>query len=127
VLSDEQVGLGSVSGSGLNAGNIARGEPRFYFFRAKPSNRVYFVFSCPTSTKIRLRMTYSTCKPTIAHHVAELGIDVDKSLEVGDPEDIDDLIKLHDVPDEDQGKIVQQNISKPARPGRGKARILKKQ
>jgi len=125
VIGDSEVGLGSTDASSLTAKTITVAEPRFYLARLHPSERKYFVFSCPETTKIKTRMVYSTCKQTMLHHLAELGIEFDKSIEVGDPADIDDLLRLHDKPDTTQGKIVVQEYSKPSRPGRGAARLRK--
>ncbi|GBG32220.1 Twinfilin [Hondaea fermentalgiana] len=125
---DSTVALGETSPSTrLSSSTIATSEPRFYLVRqVDTSNNVYYIFSCPEGTKIRVRMLYSTCKATLAHHIDELGIELTKVFELGDPSDIDDLLKMYDTPDESAGKIKQANYAKPSRPGRGKARIMKK-
>lgn len=127
VVGDANVGLGSsTSGPTLSAATICQNEPRFYLVRQKAStSNVYFIFSCPQGIKIRTRMLYSTCKATLTHHLSELGVEITKVFEIGEPKDIDDMLKMYDTPDVEAGKMKQQNFSKPARPGRGKARVMK--
>mmetsp|Transcript_12017 Transcript_12017/g.23521 ORF Transcript_12017/g.23521 Transcript_12017/m.23521 type:complete len:329 (+) Transcript_12017:212-1198(+) len=123
---DSTVAKGSSEASQLDSSTIAH-EPRFYLVRqVDTSNNVYYIFSCPEGTKIRVRMLYSTCKATLAAHLDELDIEITKVFELGEPGDIDDLLKMYDTPDDDAGQIRQANFSKPSRPGRGKARVMKK-
>jgi len=125
--SGESVELGSTTKeSTLSCATIFTAGPRFYVLRHPTSGRIYFIFSCPTQSKIKDRMVYSTAKATIHHRLTEVGIDINKVLEIGDTNDFDDLLKLHETPDENAGKIVFKEISKPARPGRGKARLPNK-
>uniref|UniRef100_A0A7S2RQM7 ADF-H domain-containing protein n=1 Tax=Mucochytrium quahogii TaxID=96639 RepID=A0A7S2RQM7_9STRA len=127
VLKDEVVDIGSgATGDELTTQNMNAGEPRFYILRLQKSGNVFLVFSCPAGAKIRDRMLYSTCKATLTYHMAEIGLVVTKVVEVGDPEDISDILALHDKTDENAGKIIQQNFSRPSRPGRGRAKIIRK-
>jgi len=119
------VKLGNCADDTLTNSSIETKSPRFYIVRKTDTTQnVYYVFSCPEGTKIRDRMTYSTCKATLGHHISELGIEVDKVFELGDPLEIDEIMKMHDTVDEDTGKLVQTKVSKPSRPGRGKARVM---
>jgi len=105
-------------------------EPRFTFYKYEHSHEgesfdsTLFIYSCPNSSPIKLKMLYSTVKSVVAGAAEEAGITIERSgkVEVTDIEDfsVDDInAQLHPV----QEKV--EKFSRPMRPGRGKPRMTR--
>jgi len=112
-------------------------EPRFHFFgynhEFEGSNVTSFVyiFSCPDGSKgtksapVRMRMLYSSSKANVAEIVKSVGGAINAKIEIntGDEINEDELVNLlHPIKAE-----AKQNFSRPARPGKGGARLIRKQ
>jgi len=112
-------------------------EPRFHFFAYKHeydgSNVTSYVylFSCPDGSKgtksapVRMRMLYSSSKANVAEIVKSVGGAISAKLEIntGDEINEEELVNLlHPVKAE-----AKQNFSRPSRPGKGGARLIRKQ
>lgn len=101
-------------------GKVDVKEPRFYLVRrlgTPVGDRTYLVFSCPESSPIRQRMVYSTCKATLLAQASLGGVEY-KLLEIRSPGELDDLFVREEVVDEDAGKLIFKDTSKPKAPGR---------
>eukprot|EP00128_Syssomonas_multiformis_P002469 Colp12_sorted_trinity150504_noHs@27483 len=61
-------------------------EPRFYVYSAGLSN--VFLYCCPGGSPPKLRMAYSTAKPSVADALHNQGITIAVKLENSDPEEI---------------------------------------
>jgi len=111
-------------------------EPRFHIYayshNYENSNVRSFVylFSCPDGSKgtksapVRMRMLYSTSKANVADIVKSAGSDIDAKLEINTGEEINEeelLLTLH--PQKAEAKAT---FSKPVRPGKGGARLIRK-
>jgi twinfilin-like protein len=62
-------------------------EPRFVFLKL-PSRSVCFVYVCPLSSAVRLRMQYASCKSSVLAQLKALGADVERSFECDDAKEI---------------------------------------
>mmetsp|Transcript_4426 Transcript_4426/g.5130 ORF Transcript_4426/g.5130 Transcript_4426/m.5130 type:complete len:378 (+) Transcript_4426:86-1219(+) len=124
--------LVSSSSSDLSSSTIEKAEPRFYLVRRPTlsANVTYFVYTCPENSKVRSRMLFSTSKAAVTNYLAENGIEVSKFVEVSDPAEIDSMFlgleSSVKTSSSNDVELKQPVISKPSRPGRGKARIIKK-
>ncbi|KAH3756409.1 hypothetical protein Pelo_11751 [Pelomyxa schiedti] len=64
---------------------ISQQEPRFYLFKHNQSGGVIqnlFIYCCPDKSPPRLRMVYSTVKPTAVSAVTQNGISLSKTMEI---------------------------------------------
>jgi len=112
-------------------------EPRFHLFGythnhegASVTSLVY-IYSCPDgsngskSAPVRMRMLYSSSKANVAEIVKAAGGQIDARLEVNTGEEINEeelLTSLHP-----QKAEQVKSFSRPSRPGKGGARLIKKQ
>lgn len=97
---------------------ISATEPSYHLFSFQ--NQIFFVYACPTESKVKQRMVYSATKSSIVGFIANMGINVDRSVEVSDP---DDLTEAHLLPQDMTNVNPIQRMTKPKRPGRGAARV----
>jgi hypothetical protein len=88
-----------------------------------------FIFSCPENVHVRIKMTMSSAKASVIAAAGDKGVAFDKTLEIRGADEINDLIQseLGAPASGDVGGSSAANIShaKPARPGRGKAKVSK--
>ena len=111
------------------SGAISASEPRYSFYsHPNPSSgevEILFIYTCPSSSKIKERMIYSTGKSwtrTVAERDA--GIVVAKSLEATEPSELtlDMLGQGADAANEDRSGASTpaggSGFSRPKRPGR---------
>lgn len=63
---------------------LVQNEPRFYVYRFSPS-QIVFLYCCPDGSPQKLRMLYSTSKPTVIAHTSDrIGISFAKKIELND-------------------------------------------
>ena len=112
------------------AGSISTTEPRYSFYShptaAAATPSIMFIYTCPSGSKIKERMVYSTGKSwtrTVAERDA--GIDIAKSLEATEPEELTaDLVSAGSGASESQESSRTATpsggggFSRPKRPGR---------
>ena len=92
----------------------------------------YFVYCCPSTAPVREKMCYSTAKTSALSELRTLGVQFDKIIEVDGAQEIPGRIKEEE--EERNGvanggatsKAAEHKHSKPKRPGRGRARNVKK-
>jgi len=112
-------------------------EPRFHFFAYTHDNEgssvtsFVYLYSCPDgsngskSAPVRMRMLYSSSKANVAEIIKAAGGNIDARLEVNTGEEINEeelLTTLHP-----QKAEQAKNFARPSRPGKGGARLIKKQ
>ncbi|KAG0321753.1 Toll-like receptor 9 [Podila horticola] len=113
--------------------NIDGDAPRFTFFAYEHTHSgtehdtLVFMYTCPSKSKIRERMLYSSCRSGVLQAAKdEAGLNVDKKLETTDVEDLTEdflLEELHpkshavNSPYSNSGAGAGRGFSKPARPG----------
>nr|OQO24702.1 hypothetical protein B0A51_08616 [Rachicladosporium sp. CCFEE 5018] len=95
-LPDETLRLASstpsVSPSDL-ASTLSQTDPRLSFYSfpsTSPEPKILYIYTCPTASKVKERMMYSTSK-TFTRLIAQesAGVVVAKSIEASDPSDMD--------------------------------------
>jgi hypothetical protein len=86
----------------------------------------FFVFCCPEDVPIRAKMMMSSAKATVLGSAMEHDNSFDRLLETRDIADFDSLIKTELNPaTEAVAAIAPAAISKPSRPGKGRAKVAK--
>lgn len=95
--------------------------PRFTFwtynhnFEDKDLSSIFFIYSCPTSSKVKERMVYSSSKASIVNYALSKGIVIEQTLETSDVADLTSSF-LHNYIH--PPKEVETVYKKPSRPGR---------
>jgi|ERR1711974_592946 len=111
--------------------SIPEKAPLYSFYNWEHENEgetvtsTLFIYSCPTGSKVKPRMLYSSVKTTAAAAAEKAGNTIDKKLEITDPEDElkeEDLMFICHPPDVEKKK----KFSKPARPGKGGRRLIRR-
>jgi len=113
------------------AHELDRNEPRFTFFKythtfkGESIDSNVFIYSNPDNSPIKLRMLYSTVKSVVSAAAEESGIIVERNgkIEADDPSEVTAEYlnsALHPVKEQKKG------FARPARPGKGGARLIKK-
>ncbi|TPX45563.1 hypothetical protein SeMB42_g00655 [Synchytrium endobioticum] len=127
-----------ICAAGDVAANIPHTNPRFVLYRHTNSpnklDATLFIYVCPTSSKVKERMLYSSAKANVIQTIEQaLGNLITKKVEIDDPNDIHpSWIEDHLFPDQSSthsdsptlsgGK---PNFSKPKPAGRGPTRMTK--
>ncbi|KAF2763477.1 actin monomer binding protein-like protein [Pseudovirgaria hyperparasitica] len=96
--------------------DISSTEPRYSFYR-HTNDAILFIYTCPTTSKIKERMIYATSERSVRGlATSEAGIEIAKKLEASNPADV----TAQSIEDEFKETIVEtkQAFSKPKRPGR---------
>ncbi|CAG8548893.1 22004_t:CDS:10, partial [Racocetra persica] len=125
-VKNERIELDSTSKIDIDelADTLSSEEPRFSFFTYEHSHEgqeyqsTIFIYTCPTSSKIRERMLYSSCRGSvIAYGESDCGLTVAKKLETNDPKDLTKAFILDELhpPVEVAPRLT---FSRPRPPGR---------
>ncbi|KAG0215567.1 Twinfilin-1 [Mortierella sp. NVP41] len=131
---NEQIDLVSEAKLGANEvhKNIDEESPRFTFFayehthNGSAQDSLVFMYTCPSKSKIRERMLYSSCRAGVLQAAKDdAGLNVDKKLETTDVSDLTEAFILEELhPKTAQsafgtttGANSPRGFSKPARPG----------
>lgn len=97
---------------------IAAKEPRYVFYRYREIEAapLLFIYSCPSGSKVKERMIYSTSRAYVASKVAEeAGLTIDKKMEASDSDDLSATA----LADEFKSKVeVKKTFDRPRRPGK---------
>jgi len=112
-------------------------EPRFHFFaythdhEGSSVTSFVYLYSCPDgsngskSAPVKMRMLYSSSKANVGEIVKAAGGQIDAKLEINTGDEINEEELLNTLHPQ---KVEQsKNFSKPSRPGKGGARLIKKQ
>ncbi|KAF9109988.1 hypothetical protein BGX27_006902 [Mortierella sp. AM989] len=114
--------------------NIDEESPRFTFFayehthNGKAHDSLVFMYTCPSKSKIRERMLYSSCRAGVLQAAKDdAGLEVGKKLETTDVSDLTEDFILDELHPKTQpasggsssssGSGGARGFSKPARPG----------
>ncbi|KAF9208381.1 hypothetical protein BGZ49_008966 [Haplosporangium sp. Z 27] len=112
--------------------NIDQESPRFTFFayehthNGKAHDSLVFMYTCPSKSKIRERMLYSSCRSGVLQAAKDdAGLDVEKKLETTDVSDLTEDFVLDELHPKTQSSFGinsttstgARGFSKPARPG----------
>ncbi|KAF9354981.1 hypothetical protein BGX26_007142 [Mortierella sp. AD094] len=114
--------------------NIDEESPRFTFFayehthNGKAHDSLVFMYTCPSKSKIRERMLYSSCRAGVLQAAKDdAGLDVEKKLETTDVSDLTEDFVLEELHPKTQSSFGSSSsgttstgargFSKPARPG----------
>ncbi|KAF9119956.1 Twinfilin-2, partial [Mortierella sp. 14UC] len=111
--------------------NIDEESPRFTFFAYEHTHNgtaydsLVFMYTCPSKSKIRERMLYSSCRAGVLQGAKDdAGLNVDKKLETTDVSDLTEAFLLEELHPKTQsafgtttGINSPRGFSKPARPG----------
>ncbi|KAF9910959.1 hypothetical protein EC991_005134 [Linnemannia zychae] len=111
--------------------NIDEESPRFTFFAYEHTHNgtahdsLVFMYTCPSKSKIRERMLYSSCRAGVLQGAKDdAGLNVDKKLETTDVSDLTEAFLLEELHPKTQsafgtttGVNSPRGFSKPARPG----------
>eukprot|EP01098_Paradermamoeba_levis_P004891 TRINITY_DN2085_c0_g1_i1.p1 TRINITY_DN2085_c0_g1~~TRINITY_DN2085_c0_g1_i1.p1 ORF type:complete len:205 (+),score=75.57 TRINITY_DN2085_c0_g1_i1:505-1119(+) len=112
------------------AGEISITEPRFTFFLYPHSynnadvTTQLFIYSCPNEAPVKMKMMYSTVKAVAVSCAEEVGFKLDKKMEITELSELSENY----VNEEIHGRVVEEKkaFSKPAKPGKGPARLIRK-
>ena len=100
------------------ASTLSQTDPRFSFYSYPGSTtQIVYMYTCPTASKVKQRMMYSTSKRFV-HMIAEqkAGVVVAKSLEATEFEDLSEQALAQEFGGDD--KAEKKTFSRPKRPGR---------
>ncbi|KAF9930638.1 Twinfilin-1 [Mortierella alpina] len=111
--------------------NIDEDSPRFTFYayehehKGAAEDSLVFMYTCPTKSKIRERMLYSSCRAGVLTAAKDnAGLNVDKKLETTDVSDLTEAYildelhpKAHSAFGSTTGVNSPRGFSKPTRPG----------
>ncbi|KAF9155901.1 hypothetical protein BG015_008150 [Linnemannia schmuckeri] len=111
--------------------NIDEEAPRFTFYAYEHTHNgtahdsLVFMYTCPSKSKIRERMLYSSCRAGVLQAAKDdAGLNVDKKLETTDVSDLTEAFILDELHPKAQsafgtttGANSPRGFSKPARPG----------
>jgi twinfilin-like protein len=117
------------SGSLENARNLlSTKEPRFGLFRfshqrdGNTLSPIVFVYSSSDNAPIKLKMLYSTVKAVANESAENVGLKIDKKIEISEPSEFTEQLLLDTLY---PPVAVKTSFSKPQAPGRGKPRLTK--
>ncbi|KAG2228262.1 hypothetical protein INT45_011054 [Circinella minor] len=101
-LEKETIELDTTSDVSINDvhSKLPENAPRFTFYTLTVDNTdvVLFIYTCPSSSKIRERMLYSSSKANVITNASsELNLEVTKKLETSDPSDLTEDYLLEEV------------------------------
>jgi twinfilin-like protein len=100
------------------ASTLSQTDPRFSFYSYPGSTtQIVYMYTCPTASKVKQRMMYSTSKRFV-QMIAEqkAGVVVAKSLEATEFEDLSEQALAQEFGGDD--KAEKKTFSRPKRPGR---------
>jgi twinfilin-like protein len=127
----ELLGIHNLSSASKLAGVIPSEGPCYTFYRYKHSHlgstfdSNVFIYSCPSGSKVKLRMLHSTVKAVVADAAAQAGFSVDRAgkIEVNEPSDVTEELLLDNL----HPKVVATTrFTRPMRPGRGPRSLPKR-
>lgn len=102
---------------------ISPDYPQFNVLKNK--GKVFFIYSCPSGSKVKERMVYASNKQGVLNHLKNQGISVEKSLEVGDAVELElSELEPETVAAEGEdgsaasGTVKNLKFNRPSRPGR---------
>lgn len=89
----------------------------------KQSNANIFVYYCPDLAQPRQKMFYSSAKSMVAKVITNLGIEINKNLEMSEHKDMSQRALIDELYPK---KVDSKSFAKPKRQGKGVARLAPK-
>lgn len=94
---------------------ISSESPQFSI--AKLNNKIYFIYTCPSGSKVKERMIYASNKQGVINHFKK-SFPIEKALEVGDAIELE-LSEFDTSEDHtDDNSASKPKFNRPTRPGR---------
>lgn len=96
--------------------SIPSSNPAFTFFRLPESDKVVYIYTCPSSSPVKERMLYASSSRSIYNWATtEGGLNVVKKVEESEPSEIE----VKELGEEEKPKVeVKARFDRPKRPGR---------
>eukprot|EP01095_Lingulamoeba_sp_RSL-Kostka_P001699 TRINITY_DN1248_c1_g1_i1.p1 TRINITY_DN1248_c1_g1~~TRINITY_DN1248_c1_g1_i1.p1 ORF type:complete len:384 (+),score=122.74 TRINITY_DN1248_c1_g1_i1:38-1189(+) len=89
-INDSKDGINGVGISTATANNLSSklttNEPRFYLYK-HTNQKTLSLYVCPPNSPPKLRMVYSTTKPSVQKQIKTLGVTIDKTKEISEAAD----------------------------------------
>lgn len=86
-MNNAKNGIDGVAAETVGAGQVASRlhstEPRFTLY--KYQSKAFLLYTCPDKSPQRLRMVYSTTKPSVAEQAGKHGVTVTKTVRLCNP------------------------------------------
>eukprot|EP01156_Anaeramoeba_ignava_P014139 Anaeramoba_ignava/a608336_230.p1 GENE.a608336_230~~a608336_230.p1 ORF type:complete len:339 (-),score=90.71 a608336_230:164-1180(-) len=123
----------------LDAGDVSLNDlpnkvndahPSYIFFRFKHQNKgksedpIIFFFWCPDTAKVKEKMLYSTVKSASLNQAGDVGVVTKKNIEIRDLEDFNESFFIAELYPPEKTVVKEKKFQKPARAGKGKARLV---
>ncbi|AAS50876.2 ABR105Cp [Eremothecium gossypii ATCC 10895] len=89
-LTDEQIKLRTKKTPGSAKALVAamdRDRPSYTLYQDE--GRLFFIYTCPSGSKVKERMVYAANKQGFANYVNDSGFKISETFEVGDPEELE--------------------------------------
>eukprot|EP00008_Paramoeba_atlantica_P004970 CAMPEP_0201475920 /NCGR_PEP_ID=MMETSP0151_2-20130828/1233_1 /ASSEMBLY_ACC=CAM_ASM_000257 /TAXON_ID=200890 /ORGANISM="Paramoeba atlantica, Strain 621/1 / CCAP 1560/9" /LENGTH=343 /DNA_ID=CAMNT_0047856133 /DNA_START=27 /DNA_END=1058 /DNA_ORIENTATION=- len=98
-----------------------------YNFEGSARDAYVFVYCCPSNSKVKLKMLYSTVNKAAISAIEGAGIKITKKVEVETPGELTEKELLDELHPEAAAakKASPARFSKPQRPGKGRARMTR--
>jgi twinfilin-like protein len=89
---------------------------------------ILFIYCCPMSSQVKLKMLYSTVNKAAISAIEEAGIKITNKIEVDNPAELTEEELYNQVhPNDDRPTLASKaKFDRPMRPGRGRARMTRK-
>eukprot|EP00013_Stygamoeba_regulata_P029181 CAMPEP_0177660808 /NCGR_PEP_ID=MMETSP0447-20121125/18270_1 /TAXON_ID=0 /ORGANISM="Stygamoeba regulata, Strain BSH-02190019" /LENGTH=335 /DNA_ID=CAMNT_0019165963 /DNA_START=44 /DNA_END=1054 /DNA_ORIENTATION=- len=112
------------------ASAVPSNEPRFSLFsydhvwEGQQQKNIVFIYSCTNHSPVKLKMLYSTVKAPAIQGAEEAGVEKMTRIEVQEPEELNEALLNESIHPKVEEKV--QRITRPTRPGKGAARLVRK-
>lgn len=95
-------------------------HPSYSLYKNNKNSLIYFIYSCPSGSKVKERMVYASNKQGFVHYLKDVdNISITKVFEIGDPNELDLSILDNDTfISSPSDQIKQLKFSRPRKPGR---------
>ncbi|AGO10558.1 AaceriABR105Cp [[Ashbya] aceris (nom. inval.)] len=117
-LQDEQIKLRARKTPGSASalvGAIDRDSPSYTLYQDEA--RLFFIYTCPSGSKVKERMVYAANKQGFANYVNESGLRITETFEVGDPDELE-LTALEPQQSQQAQEDMKPKFSRPKGPQR---------
>lgn len=96
---------------------ISSESPQFNLVKLNDKN--FFIYTCPSGSKVKERMIYASNKQGVINHFKE-SFSIDKALEVGDASELElsEFEKTSENEGHDNSAATKPKFNRPTRPGR---------
>jgi len=109
------------------ANNLPKDKPLFTFFQfeheheEKTVKPIIFIYSCPNEAPVKAKMLYSTVKAAAIDAATQLGVTLDKKIEITGGDELVESELLNELHPEARTINVKTAFNRPPRPGGARA------